>query len=71
MAAAVDEHAIEFDVLLQKLKRQNCSAALSPEVLRSIGVSGKIATGQLRSQPTANARIPKLAQIKHVFVRWP
>jgi putative transposase len=38
-------------------------------VLRSSPVPRKIVTDQLRSYPAAKAEIPKLANVKHVFVK--
>jgi putative transposase len=38
-------------------------------VLRSNPVPRKIVTDQLRSYPAAKAEIPKLANVKHVFVK--
>ena len=65
---AVDEHAAELDVLVQK-RREGRSKALFRRVLRSNPVPRKIIADQLRSYPAAKADISELAQLKHVFVK--
>ncbi len=66
---AVDEHGIELDILLQKCRDKTAATRFFRRVLRSAPVPRKIVTGQLRSYPAAQADIPELAGVKHVFVK--
>jgi len=66
---AVDEHGTELDVLLQKRRDKTAAKRFFKRVLRSSPVPRKIVTDQLRSYPAAKAEIPKLANVKHVFVK--
>lgn len=65
---AVDQHGIELDILLQKRRDIAASKRIFKRVLHSNPVPRKIVTNQLRSNPTAKTEIPKLANVKHVFV---
>ena len=66
---AVDEHGAELDILLQKRRDKAAAKRLFKRVLRSNPVPRKIITDQLHSYPAANAEIPDLASVKHVFVK--
>jgi putative transposase len=66
---AVDEHGAELDILLQKRRDKASAKRFFKRVLPSSPVPRKIVTDQLRSYPAANAEIPELANVKHVFVK--
>jgi putative transposase len=66
---AVDEHGAELDILLQKRRDKDAAKRFFKRVMRSNPVPRKIVTDQLRSYPAAKAEIPKLANVKHVFVK--
>jgi putative transposase len=65
---AVDEHGAELDILLQKRRDQAAAQRFFRRVLRSNPVPRKIVTDQLRSYPATKAKIPELANVKHLFV---
>jgi putative transposase len=66
---AVDERGTELDVLLQKRRDKVAAKRFFRRILRSHPVPRKIVTDQLRSYPAAKADLPKLAGVKHVFVK--
>ena len=66
---AVDEHGAELDVLLQKRLETAAAERFLRRVLRSCTVPRGIVTDKLRSYPAAKSRIPKLANVRHVFVK--
>ncbi|CAB3739621.1 hypothetical protein LMG27174_06571 [Paraburkholderia rhynchosiae] len=67
---AVDEHGIELDILLQKRRDKAAAKRFFKRVLAACPVAPKkIVTDQLGSYPGAKAEIPRLANVKHVFVK--
>ncbi|AKM33263.1 transposase (plasmid) [Pandoraea faecigallinarum] len=66
---AVDEHRAELDILLRKRRDTAAAKRFFKRVLRSNPVPRKIVTDQLRSYPAAEADLPALATVKHVFVK--
>lgn len=66
---AVDEHGAELAILLQRRCDKAAAKRFFKRVMRSSPVPRKIVTDQLRSYPTAKSDIPKLASVKHLFVR--
>ena len=65
---AVDQHGAELDILLQK-RRDTAAARRFFQRLLAKYPNGprKIVTDQLRSYPAAKAKIPALAEVKHIF----
>ncbi len=66
---AVDEHGAELDVLVQKRRNKAAAKRFFKRLLRSNPVPRRTVTDQLRSYPAAQAQIPELAHVKHVFVK--
>jgi putative transposase len=66
---AVDKHAAELDVLVQKRRDKAAAKRFFRRGLRLNPAPRKIVTDQLRSYPAAKADIAELAQVKHVFVK--
>ena len=66
---AVDEHGAELDILVKKRHDKAAAKRFFKGVLRSSPVPRKIVTDQLRSYPAAQAEIPQLANVRHVFVK--
>ena len=66
---AVDEHGAELDILLQKWRDKAAAKRFFKRVLRSSPAPRKIVTDPLRSYPAAKAKVPELANVKHMFVK--
>src|ERR1700731_814702 len=64
---AVDEYGAELDIVLQKRRDKTTARRFCKRVMRSNPLPRKIVTDQLRSYRAANADIPELAHVKHVF----
>ena len=66
---AVDEHGVEFNILLQQRRGKTAAKRFFKRVLRSNPVPRKIVTDQLRSYPAAKADIPELVNVRHMLVK--
>src|ERR1700730_3095777 len=67
---AVDQHGAELDILLRKRRDKAAAKRFFRRVLASCSEAPrKIVTDHLRSYPAAEAEIPELANVKHVFVK--
>src|ERR1700738_1144736 len=70
LGRAVDQHAVELDILLQKRQDKAAAKRFFKRVLAACPEAPrKIVTDQLRSYPAAKAEIPELIDVKHVLVK--
>lgn len=69
----VDKHRTELDILAQRQHDKATAKRLFKRVLRLSPVPRRLVTDQLRSYLAANAEMPELVNVRHLFVkciRW-
>lgn len=69
MDEAVDEHGVEPDILLQKLRDKAAAKRFFRRVLRLNSAPHKIVTDQSRSYSAAKAYNLELVNVRHGFVK--